>query len=282
MLPPASLLGVLFALTSAAVWGGGDFTGGLATRRSSQFHVLALASLSGMAVLLVCVLLWRESFPSWRSIVWAALAGASGAIGIAALYRALSLGHAATVAPTAAVISAAMPVGFSALMEGLPAPARLSGFVLAFTGIWLVTGSLSAGDKVSRLGLLLACLAGVGFGGFFILLGQVEPGKVFTPLLIARWVAFCAALLMIRVYRLSLPTLTSNPTALLAGVLDAGGNIFYLLARQFVRLDVAAVLASLYPVSTVLLARAILHETISRSQWAGVVICLMAIALITV
>ena len=282
MLLPASLLGVLFALTSAVVWGGGDFTGGLATRRSSPFHVLALASLSGMAVLLVCVLLWRESFPSWRTVLWSALAGASGAVGIAALYQALSLGHAAAVAPTAAVISAAMPVGFSAITEGLPGPARLAGFALAFTGIWLVTGSVTVGEKVSRQGFLLACVAGAGFGGFFILLGQVEPGKVFTPLLIARGVALASALLMIWVYRLALPALTSNPTALLAGLLDAGGNIFYLLARQFVRLDVAAVLASLYPVSTVILAHLILDEVISRSQWVGVVTCLVAIALITV
>jgi drug/metabolite transporter (DMT)-like permease len=267
MIAPASLLGVLFALASAVVWGGGDFTGGLATRRSSQFHVLALASVSGMGVLFACVLLWRESFPSWPSILWSALAGASGAVGIAALYHALSMGHAATVAPTAAVISAAMPVGFSAVMEGLPPTARLGGFALAFAGIWLVTGSMSAGDKVSRQGFLLACLAGIGFGGFFILLGQ--------------WVAFCVGLLMVRVNRLPFPSLVSNPTALLAGVLDAGGNIFYLLARQFVRLDVAAVLASLYPVSTVLLARIILQENIARSQWAGVMACLLAIVLIT-
>jgi drug/metabolite transporter (DMT)-like permease len=122
----------------------------------------------------------------------------------------------------------------------------------------------------------------LGFGGFFILLGQVEHGKVFTPLLISRWVAFCVGLLMIRAYRLPFPSLTSNPTALLAGVLDAGGNIFYLLARQFVRLDVAAVLASLYPVSTVLLARLVLGENISRGQWAGVIVCLSAIVLITI
>ena len=102
---------------------------------------------------------------------------------------------------------------------------------------------------------MLACLAGVGFGGFFILLGQVEPGKVFTPLLIARVVALCVALLMLLIYRMSLPRLTSNPMALLAGVLDVGGNVFYLLAKQFVRLDVAAVLASLYPVTTVILAQ---------------------------
>jgi drug/metabolite transporter (DMT)-like permease len=282
MLVPSELLGVLFALTSAGVWGGGDFTGGLATRKSSQFHVLALSSFSGIAILLVCIFLLREPLPSPRSAVWAMLAGASGAVGIAALYRTLSMGHAATVAPTAAVISAAMPVGFSILSEGMSGSVRLAGFALAFVGIWLVSGASGAEDQVSRQGFLLACLAGVGFGGFFILIAQVEPGKVFTPLLIARIMALGVALLMLRIYRLSFPALTSNPTALLAGVLDVGGNVFYLLAKQFVRLDVAAVLASLYPVTTVILARIILRESISRGQWAGVATCLSAIVLITV
>jgi drug/metabolite transporter (DMT)-like permease len=282
MLLPSELLGVLFALISAGVWGGGDFTGGFATRKSNQFHVLALSCLSGMAILLVCVLLTRETFPLPRSIIWAALAGASGAVGIAALYRALSMGHAATVAPTAAVISAALPVGFSILFEGMPGAVRLAGFATALLGIGLVSGAAGVEEKVSRQGFLLACLAGVGFGGFFILIAQVEPGKVFTPLLIARIVALCVALLMLRIYRLPLPALTANSTALLAGMLDAGGNIFYLLARQFVRLDVAAVLASLYPVTTVILARIVLRENISRSQWGGVVLCLSAIVLITI
>lgn len=275
----ANLTGVLFALTSALVWGGGDFSGGLATRRNNQFQVLALSTLSGIVLLLAFATVWKESIPSPGGVPAAAVAGVSGAIGVAALYRALSLGNVASVAPTAAVV-AALPVLFSMLTEGLPGAVRLAGFSVAFLGIWLVSRSSMPDRNALRHGFLLAVVAGVGFGGFFILIAQVEPGKVLAPLLIARLVSFCTALLMLLVRRMSLPSLTSNPIALLAGVLDAGGNIFYLLAKQFARLDMVVVLSSLYPAATVLLAYVALKQDVSRAQWTGVALCLVAVALI--
>jgi drug/metabolite transporter (DMT)-like permease len=273
---------VFFALSSALIWGGGDFSGGLATRRSGQFQVLAVSALSGMALLLGCAALWGEAFPALTGAIWAMLAGAAGAVGLAALYRALSMGHTASVAPTSAVIGAALPVAFSIFTQGLPAPLHLLGFVLAFAGIWLVAQPATAETTVSRQGFLLACVAGVGFGGFFILIAQGEPGKVFTPLVIARGVTFCLALLLLRISRQPFPSFTSNPIALLAGVLDAGGNVFFLLARQFTRLDIAVVLSSLYPAATVILASLLLKEKASRTQWAGAALCLLAIVFITV
>lgn len=278
---PYDALGILFALTAAAVWGSGDFSGGLATRRHSPFQVLALSSLTGLVLLVGCALLWRETPPSGMSMLWAVLAGGAGAVGIASLYRALSMAQAATVAPITAVISAALPVFFSAATEGLPAPLQMLGIVLAFGGIWLVSQPEQAEHALSQRGLLLAVLAGLGFGCFFILIAQVEDGKVFTPLVIARLVSLAAALLMARLRRLPILSPAANPTAILAGLLDAGGNIFFLMAQQFTRLDIAAVLASLYPASTVILAALLLHERISRSQGIGVVICLGAIVLIS-
>ena len=274
------MLGILFALTTAFVWGGGDFSGGLATRRHSQFQVLALSALSGIVLLVTSVVLWGESLPTPRGVLLAAIAGVSGATGVAALYRALSFGEAASVAPTAAVVSAVLPVLFSMFTEGLPGAMRLAGFLLAFLGIWLVSKSSTTGDQALQQGVLLACLAGVGFGGFFILIAQAEPGKVFTLLVVARLVSLGIALLMLRVRRLPLPSPGSNPIALLAGVLDAGGNVFYLLARQFTRLDVAVVLSSLCPAVTVLLAHYISKQYVSRAQWMGVGLCLVAVALI--
>ena len=277
----AELIGVFLALTSAAVWGSGDFSGGLASRRSHPFQVLTLSTLSGMVILIVFAITWREGLPAAGSLVWAALAGVSGAVGVAALYRALALGSAAAVAPVAAVVSAALPVLFGLFTEGLPGGLRLAGFGLALAGIWL-TSRASAGSLVSRQGLGLALLAGAGFAGFFILIAQVEPGPVFMPLIVARAVSLVTALLLLAARRLPLPGPGSNPVALLAGLLDASGNVFYLLAQQYTRLDVAVVLASLYPAATVLLARMILDERVSPGQWLGAGVCLAAIVLIAV
>ena len=277
---PATALGILFALTSAAVWGSGDFSGGFATRSSNQYHVLALSAFSGIVLLVALALIVREAWPSPAGWGWAALGGVSGALGIACLYRALSLGHAAAVAPTTAVISAVLPVVVGALLAGLPGASQLAGFAVAVPGLWLVSAPSQDGGRVSRVELLLAVAAGLGFGGFFVFIGQVEKGFVYTPLVIARSLTLATGLILIVSRRLPLPALASSPIALLAGVLDAGGNIFYVLARQYTRLDVAAVLSSLYPAATVLLAWLVLHERISRRQWIGAALCVAAVGLI--
>ena len=277
-----NLIGVFLALTSALVWGGGDFFGGYSTRKGNQFVVLTFSALSGLLVVMLAALVWRETFPSPRGMVWAVLGGISGALGLAALYRALSIGHSAVVSPLAAVIGAALPVGVNAVFAGWPAPAQMAGFVLALLGIWLVSAVPETGRRLPRLGLMLACWAGVGFGGYLIFLGLVDRGKVFTPLILARSMTCLVGLTMTAIQRVRLSSFTTSRWVLLAGVLDAGGNLFFVLAKQFTRLDVAAVLSSLYPASTVMLSSLLLKEKVSPSQWAGVVICLIAIALITV
>lgn len=279
---PANLLGAVFALLSATAWGSGDFSGGLAARKSNRYQVLTLASLSGMVVLVFCVLIRGEGLPSPNSILWGAMAGAAGALGMAAFYHALSLGHTTSIAPTSAITCAALPVLFGILTAGLPKITQLSGFVLAFLGIWLLSKSPLAGEKTFREGMLLAFLSGIGFGGFFIFIAQVDKGQVFVPVLIARTATFSIALLMLRVKHIPSPRFTSNPIAILAGVLDTSGNIFYLLATQHTRLDVAAMLSSLYPATTVILATIILKEKASVAQWTGAVLCLLAVGLITV
>jgi drug/metabolite transporter (DMT)-like permease len=279
---PANLLGIFLALISGIVWGSGDFVGGYSTRNRSQYHVLALSAFSGLAVLIAAALISRETFPAWQGMFFSALAGLSGALAVAVFYRALSQGPNTVIAPTAGVISAMLPVIFGAVTLGLPAITRLAGFGLAFAGIWLVSAGPNGGKGISPQAFRMASLAGLGFGGFFIFIGQVEPGKIFTPLILARGMTFITGLILIWIHRQRLPSLASNPLALLAGVLDSGGNLFYILARQYTRLDVAAVLASLYPMSTVILAGAILKEKVTRRQWLGVLTCLAAIALITV
>ncbi len=283
MLLPANLLGIAFALTSAFLGGSTDFVGGLATRRSSPFHVLTLTSLAGLATLLICAAWRREGLPSLGSAFWAIAAGVVGVVGMAALFRTLSLGYAASVAPTAGVIGAGLPVVFTIFTAGWPDMARLAGFALALLGIGLLSQSAApGGGRVSRQGFLLACLAGGSFGVFFVLLGQMTPGPVFAPLVLTRVASLGTLMLILWANRMSMPALTSNPVAFVVGVMDAFGTVLYVLARQFTRLDVAAVLVSLYPAVTVLLACIVARERVSRNQCLGAVMCLAAIGLITV
>ncbi len=279
---PADLLGTLAALASAAVWGGGDFSGGRATTRHHQYQVMVLTALSGMVVLALGGIISRESLPSYRSIFWGAMAGTAGALGVGALYKALSMGHTASVAPTSAIICALIPVAYELITTGAPKTTQLVGFAFAFLGIWLVSRSPRRGEENFRQGMLLGFLAGIGFGGFFLFISFVDKGQVFYPALAARIATLIIAFIMLAIRRLPLPGLTSNPVALLAGFLDSGGNIFYLLATQLTRLDIAALLSSFYPAVTVILAGVLLKEKISRTQWLGVLVCLLALALIVV
>ncbi len=270
------------AFVSALVWGSADFTGGMATRRSDQYQVLALSALSGLGVLVIAALIFRESFPTWNGIFWAAAAGLTGAVGLACLYKGLSIGESAVVAPTSAVIGAGLPVAFGFLTQGLPDPLRLIGFVLAFAGIWVVSQTSTEKTGEHRKGFILAVIGGIGFAGFMICMSQVDSAKVFTPLIVSRSMVMIAAIVMLRLNRTAFPSLNGNGIGLLAGVLDAGGNIFFMLAKHFTRLDTAVVLSSLYPAATVILTGLVLKERISIKQWIGVVICLAAIILITI
>jgi drug/metabolite transporter (DMT)-like permease len=208
-------------------------------------------------------------------------AGTCSAIGIAALYQGLSTGAAATVAPTSAVVGAALPVLAGSLLQSLPSRTVLTGIALGLIGIWLVS-SLSPGNQDSkRSGVVLGILAGLGFGAFFVLISQVDDSAFFTPLIFVKVAALAFGVVILVFQRQRFPSLRANPLALLSGVLDTGGNLLFLLATRFTSLAVAAVLASMYPAVTVGLSILILHEKISRRQITGVVLCVAAVALIS-
>jgi drug/metabolite transporter (DMT)-like permease len=184
------------------------------------------------------------------------------------------------VAPVSAVLATAIPVIFSALTEGLPGALQLSGFGLALAAIWMLSRPEPLGGRPAGLGMAL--MAGVGFGLFFMILDQISEEAIFWPLVCGRLVA--VALMASYTLFKRLPVIPQGaPLGLLAlaGVLDAGGNLFFLLAVQTGRLDIAAVLASLYPAVTALLARLLGGETMARLQVAGVGAAVLAIVLIT-
>lgn len=279
---PSDLAAALLGLASAASWGAGDFSGGLASKRSPLLGVLVLGQAAGATLIALTALLTREAPPTAAALAWAVAAGAVGSVGLAALYRGLAIGRMAVVAPVSAVLCAALPVAWGAVSEGLPPSAKLAGFALALGGIWLVARSGEAGAPgVGRQGLLLAVVAGAGFGGFLVFMSLGARGGTFWPLAAARATAF----LLVLASALArggawVPSRAALPLVLLSGALDAGGNALFVLASQAGRLDVAAVTSSMYPASTVLLAAALLRERVSLPQRAGIAVVLGAIALI--
>ncbi|MGO9146453.1 MAG: EamA family transporter [Desulfomonilia bacterium] len=274
------IIGVIFAIMSASAWGTGDFSGGIATRSRSQFQVLFLVSIYGIIILAALGLLTGESLPSSRDVSWALIAGLTGSFGIAALYKGLSLGNAVAVAPTAAVIGAGLPMVFNCLSMGPPGSVQVLSFIFAIFGIWIVSRQPDGHRHASSQELVLSIIAGIGFGGFFIMIAQVNKGLVFFPLVLSKAAAIILAATILSLRRERFPSPGGNPMAAIAGLFDAGGNVFFMLAKQFTRLDVAAVLASMYPAVTVILAWWILKEKVSSSQWWGVSLCVIAITLI--
>jgi drug/metabolite transporter (DMT)-like permease len=271
---------VIFGLAASLCWGSGDFNGGLASRRSNSSSVVIAAYAVGFVLLVGLALLWREPFPSLLDIFWGGLAGLAGGIGLISFYSALSIGRMGIAAPVSAVLTASLPVVFSAFIAGLPSLLQLGGFVLALLAIGLISRPERAKGRPEGIGLAL--LAGCGFGCFFILISRVSPSATFWPLAMARFTSVLFLLIVVRIRQQPvLPKMTVAPLVLLAGVLDALGNAFFVLAAHTGRLDVAAVLSSLYPAATVLLAALLLRERVTRVQAVGILLALIAVPLIS-
>jgi drug/metabolite transporter (DMT)-like permease len=275
-----TLTGAALSLGAAAVWGGGDFAGGIATKRANVFRVVAGAHACGLLLMLVLAWLTREPFPPGSSLQWGVIAGISGAFGIAALYEALAIGRMGIVAPVASVITGVLPVLVGIRTEGMPDRLQLAGFALALVSIWLV--ARPDGEIDSHRGLGLAILAGFLFGLFLVAGKQAGHHGVFWPLVAAR---AASTLLMLTIVGFSphdsRPLRAALVPILISGLLDSAANAMFIAATRHGRLDVAAVLSSLYPASTVILARVLLKERLSVTQNAGIIGALLSVALIS-
>jgi len=273
-------IAAVLALTAATCWGAGDFIGGLATRRSDAFRSVLISYSVGLVALVIVALARAETFPPPTDLVWGALAGLSGMIGVVFLFRGFATGRMGIVAPVSAVLATAIPVIFNAFTDGLPDDLILVGFGIALLGIWLLSRPERLG--IRPVGLGMAVIAGLGFGSFFIALSQVGENAVFWPLVAGR-VAACAVMVAFALATQRPLLLLQTPLGLLTltGVLDVAGNLFFLLAIQNGRLDIAAVLGSLYPAVTAILARLAIKEYLTRLQMVGVGMAMLAIVLIT-
>ena len=271
---------VMFGLAASLCWGSGDFSGGLASRRARATSVIIGAYTIGLLLLAALALIWREPFPRPIDLLWGGLAGVAGVLGLLAFYSALATGKMGLAAPVSAILTATLPVLFSIFTTGLPHPLQLGGFALALLAIGLI--SRPERSEGSLKGIGLALLAGCGFGCFFILVSRVSPGAVFWPLAMARLVSVILLLAVLLPRRQSvLPGKNVTLLVVATGILDAVGNAFFVLAAHSGRLDIAAILSSLYPAATVLLAALVLRERVQRIQATGVILALLAIPLIS-
>ncbi len=276
------MLGIMLSFAAALFYGTAMFSGGFATRRNHQFQIVILTALSGIVVLFIAAWIKGEGLPSRAGVLWSLLAGLSGTIGIAAFFLALSIGNSAVVAPTVSVLSTAFPVMFTIQTHGLPGTSQLFGFLLAFFGIWFVTRQRSTEktDHFTR-SIILTVIAGFSLGGFFLCLAQIEPDKVITPLLLTRVVTLLFSLFLMRVYRLPMPDLKEAPLGLLVGVLDSAGDVLFMVAKLFTRMDIVIILCSFDSAIVVILTALLLKEKINQWQKLGVVLCVMSVILIS-
>jgi drug/metabolite transporter (DMT)-like permease len=295
------------ALGSAALYGAADFLGGLASRRASTLVVVVIAQAAGLLPLTLLLPLFPGS-PSREDLLWGAVAGLAGSVGVGLLYRALAIGTMSIVAPTTAVCAVVVPVVVDAVGgQRLPVVTQI-GIGLALVAIVLVSQHDDAlacanrpGDPLllhataegpvprrSRAvestlppGLALALVSGIAVGLFFIALARTSAAAGVWPLLVSRSVSVVlfSAVALARSRSIRIPGAVLR-VAITCGVIDMLANALYLFATRGGPLSIVVTLASLYPASTVLLARVVVGERLTRRQASGVVCALVAVVLI--
>lgn len=269
---------------TALCWGLADFLGGLRTRALTLPLVLLVSQLAGLVAIAVVVLVGGMEAPSATELVPAFAAGVCQIIGIGALYRALAIGTMSVISPVSASGAAVLPVVVGVATGERPGELQFAGMALALVGVVLATRAPrepgASGSPVQAM--WLAAIAAAGIGGFYVGMdASVEDAGPFWALLAARASAFALLGVALLALRPSLgPTSGVLPSLALIGLLDVGANACFALGTDTGLLSVVAVLASLYPVATVVLARAMLGERLIAVQAAGVAVALAGVALI--
>ncbi len=275
-------MAVFLSLVTAALFGTGDFCGGLAAKRTSVVQVVLGSHLVGLVGVVAASLVLAEQFLVADFLLGMA-AGAFGGLGVGLLYRGLARGPMGVVAPLTAVTSASAPaawgVGFGDSLSGL----AWIGIVLAVMAIGLVS-STSGGpaSSVTVQVVVEALLSGIGFGAFFILIDATDAVSAPWPVVGSRLLTTVGigGFLLARRGTGALEWGGAGLLIVLTGVFDTGSNVLFLYATHEGLLTTVAVLSSLYPVATVLLARLVLDERMTRPQIAGFLAAMAATVLI--
>lgn len=278
-------MGALLALTAAVIYGAADFLAGLATKKSAVWTVVVLTSVVGLATALIFVPVLRSGLPSARDLELGLLIGVCSGSGLVAFYQGLAVSRMSVVAPITAVLAALMPALYGVLRGEHLAPTGFAGIALALVAVFLVSRAsdedVSGQPEPARSGWIYGLAAGVAFGLIFVLLAMTSRGV--WPLVASRCtnIALIGGLAMVT-GRLSPPARPTYWMILVAGALDMLANIAYIVALRFTLVSIAAVVTSLYPASTVLLARVVLHERLGAVQWIGVACALIGVLLLSV
>ena len=278
------MIAALFGLLSALSWGTGDFAGGLASRKVGPYRAVFMTELMGFLLVLLALPFVREPFPATHTIFWAAGAGIFSTIGLLSLFQAMQHGRISIAAPVSAVLAAIVPVIVGSFLDGLPGVLLIVAFVLALAAVALISIEkvTEASVPVSKKLIAFSLLSGASFGIYFVMMNRAGQESVIAPMLIGRFAAMLVTGSYLLFGRRSFHIQSGNSHLLfLSALFGIGGNVFYILAGQSGRLDITAVLSSLYPGMTVLLAWLVLKEKLQSSQWFGILLALVAIVLIT-
>jgi drug/metabolite transporter (DMT)-like permease len=281
-------MAALLALASAIFFGVSDFTGGIAARRAPAIAIVLVSNTLSLVLAVLVVGVLPGSSYRGADVAWGAAAGAVGLFGVVLLYRGLAIGPMSVVAPLTAVLAALVPVVVGTARGERPGVHAVAGVVLALPAMVLIGGGSAEGGapRVRPAALVSALCAGFSFGGFYVLLAQTGPSGGAWPLVGQRAAAVAILLALSVVARVRrvpvLPRGRMLGLAIVAGLTDFMANLAYVLATHRGLLALVAVLSSLYPATTVLLARVILRERLDRRQLSGLTLAAAAVVLIAV
>lgn len=270
---------VALSLAAAAAYGLSDFLGGVFSRRASLWPVGMLACVGALLGSLVLALTVPGA-PAPADFGWAAVAGVGSGVGTGFLYRGLSGGRMGVVAPVSAVGAALIPLVVGLLGGDRPGLWAWLGIIVAFPGIWLVSREDAAVES-SAAGFVDGILAGIGFGLLFAALGQVPEGSGYWPLVLCQ---VCSVVAIVGVAlgfgADPLPRDRADLLGLVPGLLATLAVVMFMLATTHGSLSIAAILTSLYPAFTVLLAVLVLREHVHLAQAVGLALCGATIVLV--
>jgi drug/metabolite transporter (DMT)-like permease len=275
-----ALVGILAGLGAACSFGSGDFAGGLASRRAGGLRVAAAVQVVGLLALLVVLLVVRPPLPAPGPLLVGIAAGIAGGIGLAALYAGLAIGAMGLVAALSSLGSVTVPVLVGALTGVILVPLQLAGIALA--GVAAVAAGGASREGVSRTALVLAGVAAVAFGSWYVLLDVAARAADPVWGLVASRASSALLIGAAAVVRTGSARVGGvSLLVVLAGALDVGGNVLFVVARSEIAVGLAAALAGLYPLVTMLLARVLLGEALPRLGVVAVGLAIGAVVLIS-